>query len=251
MRTALVLTGHMRCWEKVFGNTKEMILDRYDPDVYIATWDNEGYWTSPENDPDGHGIVKSSPKVEFNKVFEAYNPVAMQVFNQEIVSPSFDAYSERMQKLSVQIRAKNIVSQFWMIDKGFSMVPKNNYDAVIRMRPDLILPNGLPEMDPKNFNFIAHTNHEGRGVGDMFQFSNYWSMEVFNQALKDFEGYALLLNRFCPHMIMEKIGERIEALNSSIAIREGIDQVTIGRTIVHPVEKILQHTPHGQYRDWK
>ena len=44
MKVAVILTGHMRCWRDVLPNFKEKVIDRYNPDIFIHTWNEEGWW---------------------------------------------------------------------------------------------------------------------------------------------------------------------------------------------------------------
>lgn len=246
MKTALILTGHMRCFEQVFPNTFDTIINPYQPDIFITTWDNEGWWTSPENDPEKKGINSKSPPLDLTRVSELYKPVQLTVFKQG----AFDSRIEHevrlyeLEKKVKEIRPRNIVSQFLMWNLAFNEFHNylsqsranllHEYDLVIRMRSDLVLPNGLPKLDPNVLNFIHHTNHEGHGYGDMFLASDQSRMIAFNWQMNYYYDHAK--DRFCPHMIMESVAKRMEW------------EMEI-HSYVHRVNKTLMHTPKGQYQD--
>lgn len=253
MKVALVLTGHMRCWEKCFPNTKERIIDKYNPDIYIATWDNEGYWTSPENDPEGHGINKQSPKLDISKIYDTYRPKTISVYEQNLYAPKFEKTAEQLQPYCKEIRSKNIVSQFFMIEQGLKhltlLYPHLKYDMVIRMRPDLIFHEELPDFNPNIFNAIKHPNHEGDGIGDMFTATNCSTAFLIMDALKyDYHKIAINSKRFCPHLLMHTLANTsIDAFHS---FNSG-EIVGSKKLIIHDIPKTIQHTPNGQYQDYK
>ena len=85
MKVALLLTGHMRCWDQVFPNTKQHIIDKYNPDIFIDTWDSEAYW-----DPhSAKGITEGGPKLDIAGIEEAYKPVVMNVDSYEQFEDNF------------------------------------------------------------------------------------------------------------------------------------------------------------------
>lgn len=242
---ALVLTGHMRCWEKVFPNTLDKFLNVYNPDVFISTWDDEGYWVSPENDPDNKGISSYSPKLDIAKVNSFYEPVEMEVESFDVMRGDFEHLASNLSPYCDQIRPMNIVSQFYKIHRGYNLLADHvmktgkQYDWVIRMRPDLIINGKLPF--PEDLNIwngnevltIAHQNHKGQGIGDMFLMTNFTYSMLFNSLLTLYPRIAMASKQFCPHVITEKL---IAGLPEHKHYNENI-------------EKIIMHTPNGQYKD--
>lgn len=246
-KVALILTGHMRCWMDVYPNIFKNFIEPYDTDVFISTWDTEGYWTSPENDPKGLGINENSPKLNIVDVHDVYRPIILDIRGH---SPEGmvvrKIIANDMLPFCIQIRPFNIVSQFYKISSGYELlkehVSKNNvqYDWVIRMRPDLVIHNGLPNFNvaPKDFMFtLHHPNHEGLGTGDMFFAASFEASMEFYKQLADIYTDATKIKRFCPHILTKR----------------AIDRVTKEMMVKHVelrVDKTLQHTPNGQYKDF-
>src|ERR1700748_740443 len=103
LRTALLLTGHLRCWQMVFPNFKQMVLDRYQPDVFITTWSDEGYWVPQEG---ATGLHQHSPAVNVEAVYAAYKPIRLIV---EDVDPFLPIFAERVKPfLNYYHRPRNI-----------------------------------------------------------------------------------------------------------------------------------------------
>ena len=246
-KVALILTGHMRCWKDVYPNIFKNFIEPYDTDVFISTWDTEGYWTSPENDPKGLGINENSPVLDVPAVELIYKPKAFQRDVNKTYMKYFNKEAERLLPFCNQIRPANIISQFDRINKGYILMEdyvfanqRDGYDWVIRMRPDLVIYNGLPNFNvaPKDFMFtLHHPNHEGLGTGDMFLAASYPASEEFRDQLFDYDEDATKIKRFCPHILTKR----------------AIDRVTKEMMVKHVelrVDKTLQHTPNGQYKDF-
>lgn len=243
---ALVLTGHMRCWEMVYPNTLDRFIKVYNPDIFISTWDDEGYWVSPDKDLENKGINSYSPKLNILKVTDAYNPVALEVDSFETLSPEFSDLANEMQPLCDQIRPVNIVSQFYKIHRGYNLMTDHvmktgkTYNWVIRMRPDMVVTGNLP--NPADLSLwkgneiltIDHPNHNGRGVGDMFMLSGYTYSTLFNGLLTLYSRMAKAAGVFCPHILTEK-------LIAGLPDHKHYNQ---------KIEKVIMHTPNGQYKNW-
>lgn len=240
MKTALLLSGHMRCWKECFPNTKKYILDRWNPDVFITTWDNEGYWVAPENDPNNKGIYEHSPLLDVNGVIDTYEPVSIRVLRQDKFD--FSHWDKAFPKeYTGETRVKNIMSQFFMMKQSISNLENypgwlRHYDLVIRMRPDLLFVQDLPELDPFKFHVIRHTNPQGLGVGDMFFASSPALLKDISSMIYDTDMLSEIvkeIGRFCPHMLVEY----------------HLQKCLPTRHVVHDIPKMLMHTPKGQYQD--
>lgn len=245
---ALVLTGHLRCWKTVYPNIKQQFIDRYDTEVFIESWENEGYWVSPEADKDKAGVNLHSPPVNPQEVLETYNPRGLVLQIQDSVKNEIQQFADKLQPLAVEIRAFNVVSQFFKILMGYHQLRTyvdasgTNFDWVLRMRPDLIIDTELPNLNDLNWSDIhtlRHPNHEGNGTGDMFLLANYQNSMMFAESLSKMDVIAEHLKRFCPHIITKHIIDRIAETDSLI------------NHVEWAVNKTLQHTPNGQYNDWK
>jgi hypothetical protein len=147
MRVAVVLTGHLRCWKQVFPNFKEKIIDRYNPDIFIHTWDEEGWWI-PGDKQNEKGFFEGTPEIIDQEVIDAYKPL---YFVKEYWS-DFNKHFEQCATYFENFahRPKNILSMYYKMHQGFSLVEKHlaqlqgNYDLVIRMRPDMVFHEDLP-----------------------------------------------------------------------------------------------------------
>lgn len=247
-KVALILTGHMRCWEQVWPNIKKHFVDPYDTDVFISTWQTEGYWTSPENDPENKGININSPEVDFDRVEKIIKPKDILIDPDNYRADMFLVGAKMLEPLCKEIRPYNVLSQFYRMIMGSAVYERNReeesqYDWIVRMRPDLIIHSTMPNFNavPNDFIFtIHHPNHEGLGTGDMFFASSPRNFATFMEPFisGSFLNIVNEMGRFCPHMLTKKIIKEICKKNEAKHVELHID-------------KTIQHTPNGQYKDWK
>ena len=231
MKVALLLTGHMRCWEQVFPNTKQHIIDRYNPDVFIDTWDSEAYW-----DPHSQkGITENGPKLDISAIEDAYKPVCMNVENYGDYESNF---SERAKQFTNFYHVpKNQISMWFKVGRGMLSVEEHmmltgkTYDVIIRMRPDLFLNESLPEFDPNQFYTLGYKNHMGQGTSDMIQVGNFFTMSLFCKTLYHLPQLYKETGLLCPHVISEHFIKRL-----GIPWKEFM------------INKTLMHTPLGEYK---
>jgi len=231
MNVALVLTGHLRCWEKVFRNTKHHIIDKYNADVFIHTWEREAYW-----DPhSAKGVTENGPRLNVDNVREAYRPVNMQVDNFEDYELMFQNRSKIYENFYHV--PKNQISMWYKVGAGVSMVENHmlltgkTYDLIIRMRPDLVFNQNLPDFDPTKFYTLAFRNHTGQGTSDMIQVGNFFTVGLFGKILIHLPFLYNETKLLCPHVISQHFIQRL-----GLPWQEFM------------VDKTIMHTPLGEYK---
>jgi hypothetical protein len=231
MKVAIVLTGHMRCWKQVYPNFKQRLVERYDPDIFIETWEDEAYW-----DPHSqHGIVKDAPKVNFDDLRNTYRPIAMRFDSYEKYQTSFEERSK--QYSNFYHVPKNIISMLFKLGRGILMLEDymfltgKTYDLVIRMRPDLVFNEPLPEFDPNKFYTLGYRNHMGQGTSDMIQVGNFFTISLFSKLLHHLPQIYRETGLLCPHVVSEHFIRRLGFPWEEFMI-----------------DKTIMHTPLGEYK---
>jgi len=230
MKVAVVLTGHLRSWRQVYPDFYLKVVSKYNPDIFIHSWNDEGWW-DPESTT---GYVDGSDAVDVDEVASLYKPVGIEL---EDFSKYQDRFDKRAELFTNSLhRKRNIISMFYKIKRGVDLMNEsgNTYDMVIRMRPDLVFFNDLPQFDPDKFYTINHRSGSGKGTGDMFQVSNQPAITRFASAYDILEDIYNHTNILCPHVVTEYL---IKKAN------EVWHEFSINRTIMH--------TPAGQYKDKK
>lgn len=231
MKVAVILTGHMRCWKQVFPNFEERILRKYNPDIFMHTWQDEAYW-----DPHSqHGIVQGAPVIDQQSIVQTYNPKGIVVENYNDFKEDFALRAE--QYSNFYHVPKNIISMLYKIGQGGLLMEDHmfktgkQYDLVIRMRPDLVFNEPLPDFDPNVFYTLGYRNHMGQGTSDMIQVGNHFTISLFTKLLNHLPQIYKQAGLLCPHVISENY---IKSL--ALPWKEFM------------INKTIMHTPLGEYK---
>ena len=233
MKVAIVLTGHLRCWRDVLPNFKERVIDRYNPDIFIHTWNEEGWWI-PGDKQNEKGYFEDTPKIDREEIIGAYKPTSLVIEDWNNYNELFE-YRGNLYK-NFAHRPKNILSMFHKLHAGISLVENfvshtgMFYDLVIRMRPDMILHEDLPEFETDKFYTMAHRNHLGQGTGDMIQAGNMFNMMLFSKASCFLTHLYMKTDLLCPHVLSTQWISDMRLPWKEFSIH-----------------KTLQHTPKGEY----
>jgi hypothetical protein len=125
---------------------------------------------------------------------------------------------------------------FYKLHEGFALAEKHSarlmgaYDLVIRMRPDMVLNEDLPEFEKDVFYTVPHRNHLGQGTGDMIQVGNFAQMMFFSKVINFIVPLYHQTDLLCPHVIsvqhIKNLGFPWKEFN---------------------LNKTLMHTPKGPY----
>lgn len=240
MKVAVILTGHMRSWEQVFPNFKEKIIDRYNPDVFIHTYSDEGWWT-PGDKVTETGVFDESPDIDVGAIIKQYQPkdIRLEDWNKSLSEdiPSLNKHFEERGKNYPNFahKPRNILSMFYKLSAGVNLMNTYaalngiQYDLVIRMRPDMII-DDLPDFEPNTFYTLAHKNHIGQGTGDMIQIGSVLQMSLFALLPQNIDTIYNHTQLLCPHVLSETW---INALHFNW------EEFNINKT--------LMHTPKGAY----
>lgn len=233
MNVAVVLTGHMRCWRMVAPNFEEKILKRFNPDVFIDTWCDEGYCDLSETSKE-LGYYNQSPSVDMCDIRDAFNATAVRVEN-------FEDYNVKFGELTSQYtehhtRPKNLYSMLTKMSKGLMLMEHHmldtgkRYDLILRLRPDLIYNEDLPNFDPNYFHTLRHPNHLGKGTGDMIHVGNIMHMASFSKIIYFLPMLYNEIGYVCPHEMSSLFLQKLQ-----------LPWVEIN------INKTLMHTPKGAY----
>ncbi|MCR4555634.1 MAG: hypothetical protein K5766_02375 [Alphaproteobacteria bacterium] len=145
MKIAVQLYGHLRTYKRCFSALKRHLLDKYDCDIFMHTWD-----TVDHNTPTWHEYCSQNAmkKIEEKEIIPLYHPKLLKIENQPL------------KDLGVLIANKNQISIFGIQSMFYSMKSVNGlrqkyekdkniqYDFVIFIRPDILL---LEDFDIESF----------------------------------------------------------------------------------------------------
>jgi len=198
MRTAVLLTGHTRSWDKCVDSFKKYILKPFSPDIFIHTWQEPN-------------IPTNNNKINYLKVYDLKELLPISY-----VSESWENVSDELEKRSKFFTRKNhyddpvnTLSQHrkWFLCNELKKIyeKQNNfiYDVVIRTRIDLKYENELPI----NLNYDIITTPEEYSfniISDVMCITSSTNMnlycDIFNKEEEIYTKYEILYN---PHTVLK------------------------------------------------
>jgi len=138
MKIAVQFFGHLRDFENCYKNFKKNILDRYDSDVFIHTWDMKDHNTKSWNSRNLK--QKQVDSLLINKIKNLYNPKKLIVEKQKpidsVTIPYLlnDKISFSTETMEYMFYSMNISNQ---MRKKYSLDNEIFYDYILVLRPDI------------------------------------------------------------------------------------------------------------------
>ncbi len=143
MKIAVLLFGHLRTFEYCAPYLKANLLDKYDCDVFMHTWDElDSHTKSWDNKHDIEGVLTDYHKQLIN---DFYHPKAIKIEHQKlkseiIIKSKVDNKSGSLNGMRYMFHSMNEVNN---LRKKYETETGTKYDIVIVTRPDVALFNPL------------------------------------------------------------------------------------------------------------
>lgn len=206
MKIALCLSGHLRKFEETYPSLKTYILDKYDCDIFISTWDQMGYSCAFKTDAN-----LNSTSLRLSEVENLFKPKKIVVesssFVQELMTQG-DQYAPHligqpkhvghMASMFYKIFAANEIRKRYQLDSGIQ------YDWIIRSRPDLIFhaPVIMPlDKNPGRVYVSKHQCSPG-WLNDQFAIGQPEDIDLYSSLFFDLPEYFMARNEFYPEKYM-------------------------------------------------
>lgn len=149
MKVALLLTGHARDYEASYEGTKKNLLDLYDVDVYISTWnvDNRGRLVPGPNWP-------APTPFNVQHLIDLYKPHRIHIEDHDQFYknrfPNIDITSStrpddifKVNSFAIELGTfwiERLRDQWYMVKKAWEIIDNpEQYDVILRMRFDTYL----------------------------------------------------------------------------------------------------------------
>lgn len=190
-KIALCISGHLRTFESNYRTVKQHVLDKFDCDVFIHTWDTLGV-SHRAGDSNLH--ITETKKV-LDLVHKLYNPkkIVIEPTKHFTVTPLMHQRSHENRDLA------GILSMFYKVEEcnklknEYQEEHKVKYDYVVRFRGDLWLEESLPLDYRNNVNhlYLPVYGNFG-GACDQIAFSNPTIMDKYSTLYSNIEKYLKL-----------------------------------------------------------
>jgi len=160
MKIALCISGQMRTCKSTYSTIYTSIISKYNPDVFIHTWDLVGV-SDKETSVD-------TPYYVSKELLQQYNPkkYIIEKFKVEYRDTLGEVDVPDILKKYEPINYKGNLPMYFKIKKCFELMEEYEdevgfkYDIVIRLRPDLDIYGTLPNIESINRNtiYLSHMN---------------------------------------------------------------------------------------------
>jgi hypothetical protein len=179
MKVALCISGHIRTFEDIYSGLKQYVLDEFNPDVFLSTYDTMGYrypnTAVIEEKGQQRSIDYETAKIDATKIIQVLNPVSIIVDHWPKIIPHMFVKAEQiLNKKKWSPKPEAIYSMHYKIfqcnelKKMYENMSGEKYDIVIRTRPDIGYTSSLKlwyENQPKD-KLITEQHGLSCGIAD-------------------------------------------------------------------------------------
>ena len=159
MKIAVCLSGHVRTFELAQKSLRRNVLDKYDCDVFLSTWENMGnirYATHYKT-----GFDETDERINIDRIKDVYKPVSL------LIEDGLSKDIEKIKKPFEFIKTRNganmdqTISMFYKmwncneLKKKYEQEHNIKYDLTFRCRFDVYINNVNMEMSTKEVQFIS------------------------------------------------------------------------------------------------
>lgn len=165
MRTAICILGQMRTFDTphVKENFERFVLNKLNPDIFIATWDQRGHshWAEYA----GMDISYSNHSISPDQLLNHYNATRVSVENYQ---QWLDVTSTERKEAALSPRLRfggedgcsvpylYLLQKVSRMRRNHEIINNFSYDCVIYLRPDLIFYRALPKYVFKDLDAFWH-----------------------------------------------------------------------------------------------
>jgi len=159
LKIAVQLYGHLRTFEICAPALKKHVLDHYDCDVFIHTWDEIGYSTKEAQGSKEENVIPVDDEV-LAKVEMLYKPKLLKVESQKEITNSkyFKKYPKHIPNI---LTSKLIMYKLFKVNNErevYSQKKNICYDYILVSRPDIQIKEKLSfNSIQKEFEFFSNT----------------------------------------------------------------------------------------------
>lgn len=190
MKIALLLTGFARQYNKSFLSIKKYLLDKYDVDIYISSWDKIEKKYNPHSlrkNPEQQQLKYLSANF-IHKIY-ANNLVKCKLHNYEeyyqnrfspikFIDRKNDVFKNNQKAIDLgSFWVERLRDQWYIVQQGWNLIEnKQQYDIFFRIRFDIY----LLTFRIQDFNLVVtYPEFEDLALSDYLAYGNYESMNKY------------------------------------------------------------------------
>lgn len=189
MKVCLLLSGNMRNATETFPSFKSNLLDRYDTDVFISTW----------NSHNAHQSIN------------LFNPISVDIENYEagFESKWKQLVSHNEYKLETNANLVSMISMWYktlranQLKKKYENLMGVKYDLILKTRPDIILEEPI-ELIQSDSLAIPFGWDWSEGINDLMAWGNQSNMETYCELFYSFVSLSNCMDKINPETMLKE-----------------------------------------------
>ena len=189
MKVCLLLSGGMRNATETFPSFKSNLLDRYDTDVFISTWNS-------------HNVYDS---------INLFNPISVDVENYEagFQSKWESLVSHNEHKLETNANLVSMISMWYKTIRVNQLRTKYEnlmgfkYDLIIKTRPDIRIEEPMNLIQSPNLS-IPYGWDWSEGINDLMAWGNQYNMDTYCELFYMFASLANSMDKINPETMLKQ-----------------------------------------------
>lgn len=188
----------MRNADEVFPLFKSNLLDRYDVDVFISTWDS----------PNVYNLIK------------LFNPIAVDIedYTIQFTKKFKDIVKEDEFKLETNANLVSACAMWYKTMKVNQLMINHSkwfgeYDIVIKTRPDIRIEQPIEFINPNsNTIYIPRGWDWSEGIGDLMAYGNVKTMNDYCTLFYEFKSIIKEMHKINPERILKTYLEKFDEI---------------------------------------
>lgn len=198
MKVAVCISGHMRTYHNTYQSLYDKILNKYNCDVFIATYPTLGSAYSHIKGVDGI-LVKSS--VDLEHIKHIFNPKKIKIIENDDFLHSYYNY----QYYRFNIGMFRAIYECNQLKIDSEQENNKKYDLVLRIRPDIIIDQISLELpSPKSIIVPNRGKAHDNGITDQIAFASSDVMDIYSLLYKRADKLKTEYNLQHPEIILKK-----------------------------------------------
>ena len=189
MKVCLLLSGGMRTATETFTSFKSNLLDRYDTDVFISTWNYDNVYES----------------------IDLFNPISFDVENYEagFQSKWETLVTHNQHKLETNANLVSMISMWYktlrvnQLRTQYENLMGFKYDLIIKTRPDIKIEEPINLIQSPNLSIPYGWDWSG-GINDLMAWGNQSNMQVYCELFYMFIELANSMNKINPETMLRQ-----------------------------------------------
>ena len=189
MKVCLLLSGGMRTATETFTSFKSNLLERYDTDVFISTWNC-------------HNVYES---------IDLFNPISFDVENYEagFQSKWETLVTHNQDKLETNANLVSMISMWYktlrvnQLRTQYENLMGFKYDLIIKTRPDIKIEEPINLIQSSNLSIPYGWDWSG-GINDLMAWGNQSNMQMYCELFYMFIELANSMNKINPETMLRQ-----------------------------------------------